>query len=72
MEKIVLRYGKKGYTLSQLEAAALAFAGEQGLENANMEIYHDFEELAVFGTDSRGQKCEAALPFSQLERWVKA
>ncbi len=71
MEKIILRYGKKGYTLTQLEAAASAFAAAQGLTDSNLEIYHDFEELAVFGEDRHGQRCEASLPFSQLERWVQ-
>lgn len=72
MEKIILRYGKKGYTMTQLEEAAAAFAREQGLRDANLEIYHDFEELAVFGSDQEGRRCEAALPFSQLERWVRS
>ena len=52
MEKIVLRYRKKGYTQTQLEAAAQAFAAAEGLTDANMQIYNDYEEITVF--DSTG------------------
>ena len=38
MEKLVLKYRKKGYTQSQLEAAAQAFAAAEGLTDANMQI----------------------------------
>ena len=55
MEKIVLRYRKKGYTQTQLEAAAQAFAQAKGLRDANMQIYNDFEEIMVFGIDSDGK-----------------
>ncbi|MBR4991749.1 MAG: hypothetical protein IKY86_02005 [Clostridia bacterium] len=71
MEKIVLRYRKKGYTQTQLEAAALAFAQAKGLEDSNMMVYNDYEEIAVFGTDKEGKKVEMSLPFTQLEKWVK-
>ena len=71
MEKIVLRYRKKGYTQAQLEAAAQAFAQAKGLTDANMQIYNDYEEITVFGTDSDGRKTEVTLPFTQLEKWVK-
>ena len=71
MEKIVLRYRKKGYTQTQLEAAALAFAQAKGLSDSNMIFYNDYEEIAVFGTDKAGKKVEMSLPFTQLEKWVK-
>lgn len=71
MEKIVLRYRKKGYTQTQLEAAALAFAQAKGLADSNMMVYNDYEEIAVFGTDKEGKKVEMSLPFTQLEKWVK-
>ena len=71
MEKIVLRYRKKGYTQTQLEAAALAFAQAKGLEDSNMMVYNDYEEIAVFGTDKEGKTVEMRLPFTQLEKWVK-
>ena len=71
MEKIVLRSRKKGYTQTQLEAAALAFAQAEGLEDSNMMVYNDYEEIAVFGTDKEGKKVEMSLPFTQLEKWVK-
>ena len=71
MEKIVLRYRKKGYTQTQLEAAALAFAQAKGLSDSNMIVYNDYEEIAVFGTDKEGKKVEMSLPFTQLEKWVK-
>lgn len=71
MEKIVLRYRKKGYTQTQLEAAALAFAQAKGLGDSNMMVYNDYEEIAVFGTDKEGKKVEVSLPFTQLEKWVK-
>lgn len=71
MEKIVLRYRKKGYTQTQLEAAALAFAQAKGLSDSNMMVYNDYEEIAVFGTDKEGKKVEMSLPFTQLEKWVK-
>ncbi len=71
MEKIVLKYRKKGYTQSQLEAAALAYAQSKGLTDSNMMVYNDYEEIAVFGTDAQGKKVEDALPFSKLEKWVK-
>lgn len=72
MEKIVLRYRKKGYTQTQLEAAAQAFAQAKGLSDANMQIYNDFEEIAVFGIDGDGKKAEVTMPFAQLEKWAKA
>ena len=72
MEKIVLRYRKKGYTQTQLEAAAQAFAQAKGLRDANMQIYNDFEEITVFGIDSDGKQAEVTMPFAQLEKWVKA
>ena len=71
MEKIVLRYRKKGYTQTQLEAAAQAFAAAEGLTDANMQIYNDYEEITVFGKDAEGKQVEATLPFSKLEKWVK-
>ena len=71
MEKIVLRYRKKGYTQTQLEAAALAFAQAKGLSDSNMIVYNDYEEIAVFGTDKDGNKVEQSLPFAKLEKWVK-
>lgn len=71
MEKYVLRYRKKGYTQSQLDAAAQLFGAEQGLHDISCELYHDFEELAVFGKDSEGRPGETVMPFSQLERWMK-
>ena len=71
MEKIVLRYRKKGYTQSQLEAAALTFAQAKGICDSNMIVYNDYEEIAVFGTDKAGKKVEMSLPFTQLEKWVK-
>ena len=71
MEKIILRYRKKGYTQTQLEAAALAFAQAKGLADSNMMVYNDYEEIAVFGTDKEGKKVEMSLPFTQLEKWVK-
>ena len=71
MEKIVLRYRKKGYTQTQLEAAALAFAQAKGLSDSNMIIYNDYEEIAVFGVDKDGNKVEMSLPLSKLEKWVK-
>ena len=71
MENLVLKYRKKGYTQSQLEAAAQAFAAAEGLTDANMQIYNDFEEITVFGTDKDGKKVEATLPFAKLEKWVK-
>lgn len=71
MEKLVLRYRKKGYTQTQLEAAARAFAQARGLRDSNMILYNDFEELAVFGLDENGQRVELALPFSQLEKWCR-
>ena len=72
MEKIVLRYRKKGYTQTQLEAAAQAFAQAKGLQDANMQIYNDFEEITVFGIDSDGKQAEVTMPFAQLEKWAKA
>ena len=72
MEKIVLRYRKKGYTQTQLEAAAQAFAAAKGLQDANMQVYNDFEEITVFGVDSEGKRAEVTMPFSQLEKWAKA
>ena len=76
MEKIVLRYRKKGYTQTQLEAAAQAFAQAfaqaKGLRDANMQVYNDFEEITVFGIDGDGKKAEVTMPFAQLEKWVKA
>lgn len=71
MEKYVLRYRKKGYTQSQLDAAARCFGADRGLQDISCEPYHDFEELAVFGKTAEGQPAETAMPFSQLERWVK-
>ena len=71
MEKIVLRYRKKGYTQSQLEAAALNFAQAKGICDSNMIVYNDYEEIAVFGVDKEGKKVEMSLPFVQLEKWVK-
>ena len=71
MEKIILRYRKKGYTQTQLEAAAQAFAQAEGLTDANMQIYNDYEEITVFGNDAQGRQVEATLPFSKLEKWVK-
>ncbi|MBQ4578453.1 MAG: hypothetical protein IJA84_05255 [Clostridia bacterium] len=71
MEKIILRYRKKGYTQTQLEAAAQAFAAAEGLTDANMQIYNDYEEITVFGKDAEGRQVEATLPFSKLEKWVK-
>lgn len=71
MEKLVLRYRKKGYTQTQLEAAARAFAQARGLRDSNMILYNDFEELAVFGLDENGQRVELTLPFSQLEKWSR-
>lgn len=71
MEKIILRYRKKGYTQTQLEAAAQAFAAAEGLTEANMQIYNDYEEITVFGKDAEGKQVEATLPFSKLEKWVK-
>lgn len=71
MEKIVLHYRKKGYTQTQLEAAARAFAQSRGLRDSNMILYNDFEELAVFGLDEAGQRTELTLPFSQLEKWSR-
>lgn len=44
----------------------------KGLRDANLELYNDFEEMAVFGIDKEGKKAEATMPFSQLERWMKA
>ena len=58
MEKIVLRYRKKGYTQTQLEAAAQAFAQAKGLRDANMQVYNHFEEITVFGIDGDGKKAE--------------
>jgi hypothetical protein len=72
MEKIVLRYRKKGYTQTQLEAAAQAFAQAKGLRDANMQIYNDFEEITVFGIDGDGKQAEVTMPFAQLEKWAKA
>ena len=72
MEKVILRYRKKGYTHTQLEQAARKFAEAKGLRDANLELYNDFEEMAVFGIDKEGKKAEATMPFSQLERWMKA
>lgn len=72
MEKIILRYRKKGYTQTQLEAAAQAFAAAKGLSDANMQIYNDFEEITVFGTDGDGKSAEVTMPFAQLEKWVQA
>ena len=37
-----------------------------------MQIYNDFEEITVFGTDSDGKQAEVTMPFAQLEKWVKA
>ena len=71
MEKIILRYRKKGYTQTQLEAAAQAFAQAEGLTDANMQIYNDYEEITVFGKDAQDRQVEATLPFSKLEKWVK-
>ena len=71
MEKIVLRYRKKGYTQTQLEAAAQAFAQAKGVHDANMQIYNDYEEITVFGLDGEGRKTEVTMPFTQLEKWVK-
>ena len=71
MEKIILRYRKKGYTQTQLEAAAQAFAAAEGLTDANMQIYNDYEEITVFGKDAEGKQVEATLPFSKLEKWAK-
>ena len=71
MEKIILRYRKKGYTQTQLEAAAQAFAQAEGLTDANMQIYNDYEEITVFGKDAQGWQVEATLPFSKLEKWAK-
>lgn len=71
MEKIVLRYRKKGYTQTQLETAALAFAQAKGLSDSNMIVYNDYEEIAVFGVDKDGNKVEMSLPFAKLEKWVK-
>ena len=71
MEKIILRYRKKGYTQTQLEAAAQAFAQAEGLTEANMQIYNDYEEITVFGKDAEGKQVEATLPFSKLEKWAK-
>ena len=71
MEKIILRYRKKGYTQTQLEAAAQAFAQAEGLADANMQIYNDYEEITVCGKDAQGRQVEATLPFSKLEKWVK-
>ena len=42
MEKIVLRYRKKGSTQTPLEAAALAFAQAKGLNDSNMIVYNDY------------------------------
>ena len=52
-------------------AFAQAFAAAEGLTDANMQIYNDFEEITVFGTDEQGNKVEATLPFAKLEKWVK-
>ncbi|MBQ1705171.1 MAG: hypothetical protein II028_04950 [Clostridia bacterium] len=71
MEKFVLRYRKKGYPQSVLDAVAALYGEAHGLRDCNCEIYHDFEELAVFGTDENGKIGEVTMPFSQLERWVK-
>lgn len=71
MGKYVLRYRKKGYTQSQLDAAAQLFGAERGLHDVSCELYHDFEELAVFGKTQDDRPAETALPFSQLERWIK-
>ena len=71
MEKIILRYRKKGYTQTQLEPAAQAFAQAEGLTDANMQIYNDYEEITVFGKDAQDRQVEATLPFSKLEKWVK-
>lgn len=71
MEKFILRYRKKGYTQSQLDAAAQLFGAERGLHDVSCELYHDFEELAVFGRTPDERPAETALPFSQLERWIK-
>ena len=71
MEKYVLRYRKKGYTQSQLDAAARCFGADRGLQDISCEPSHDFEELAVFGKTAEGQPAETAMPFAQLERWVK-
>ena len=64
MEKIVLRYRKKGYTQTQLEAAALAFAQAKGLEDSNMMVYNDYEEIAVFGDDLNDLEMISAYPVS--------
>lgn len=69
-EKYVMRYRKKGYTQKQLDEAAQRYGLAQGLTDCNCEIYHDFEELAVFGRDSRGRTAEVTLPFAQLEKWI--
>ena len=71
MEKIILRYRKKGYTQTQLEEAAQAFAKAEGLSEANMQVYNDYEEITVFGKDAQGRQVEATLPFSKLEKWAK-
>ena len=55
-----------------MEQAARKFAEAKGLRDANLELYNDFEEMAVFGIDKEGKKAEATMPFSQLERWMKA
>ena len=47
MEKVILRYRKKGYTQTQLEQAARKVAEAKGLRDANLALYNDFEELAV-------------------------
>ena len=56
---------------TQLEEAAQAFAKAEGLSEANMQVYNDYEEITVFGKDAQGRQVEATLPFSKLEKWAK-
>ena len=71
LEKIILRFKKKGFTATQLESAARAFAAQRGLTYDNYLLYHDFEEMAVFCKNSAGEETELTLPFGQLFRWLK-
>ncbi len=70
-EKYVMRYRKKGYTQSQLDAVAKVYGAAQGLHDCNCEVYNDFEEIAVFGKDESDRVTEVHLAFRELEKWMK-